>query len=598
MTEQDKILRRPSSREHLNLRLIIVIPAIFILVSLSVGLLAMTLTQWTLHPASPSSKEILILRLSIVASSLLAGFLGALLAYGITKPVRRAISEAQQMIRFVEPEPPPIEAANEVRALSALFDQAFVSFIELVQAREMLDSVNEGIVALDKEGRVAGINMRAQEILETSLVEARHKSLSEILGSAPANEVLLTIVQSGLRDQQERVHTRVPLCSASGKETLLSLKVSPLKLKSDPHELLGAVIAFKEQPYRSGELPEIVGRSRQITEVLDLVVKVAPTDSRVLVMGESGTGKGLIANAIHRLSPRKDKPFIKLNCAAIPEGLLESELFGHEKGAFTGALSRKAGKFELANGGTIFLDEIGDMSPSTQAKVLQVLQEGEFTPVGGNQAKKVDVRIIAATNKDLFLEVQQGRFREDLFYRLNVITFNIPPLRERKSDIPLLADHFLEEVAKRSNYEKKSLSRSTMDCLLAYAWPGNVRELENALERAALLSIGSAIQPEDLPFGANASPLKPSLNKVEETIPENKTVVVARGEKRGIVLQAVARLPEQFTAQELRRSCPSVSPEMVRVVLRELQKENLLMSEGHGPGAVWRKRGNILQKGQ
>ena len=513
MTEQDKIHRRQSSREHLNLRLIIVIPAIFILVSLSVGLLAMTLTQWTLQAASPSFKEILILRLSIVASSLLAGFLGALLAYGITKPVRRAISEAQQMIRFIEPEPPPIQAANEVRALSALFDQAFVSFIELVQAREMLDSVNEGIVALDKEGRVAGINMRAQEILETSLVEARHKNLSEILGSAPANEVLLTIVQSGLRDQQERVHTRVPLCSASGKETLLSLKVSPLKLKSDPHELLGAVIAFKEQPYRSGELPEIIGRSRQITEVLDLVVKVAPVDSRVLIMGESGTGKGLIANAIHRLSPRKDKPFIKLNCAAIPEGLLESELFGHEKGAFTGALSRKAGKFELANGGTIFLDEIGDMSPSTQAKVLQVLQEGEFTPVGGNQAKKVDVRIIAATNKDLFLEVQQGRFREDLFYRLNVITFNVPPLRERKSDIPLLVDHFLEEVSKRSDNEKKPLSRGAMDRLLDYPWPGNVRELENALERAALLSNGSAIQPEDLPIRPNAAPGNPHTRK-------------------------------------------------------------------------------------
>ncbi|MBI2989332.1 MAG: sigma-54-dependent Fis family transcriptional regulator [Deltaproteobacteria bacterium] len=408
---------------------------------------------------------------------------------------------------------------------------------------------------------------------------------------------MLTIVQSVLREQEERVHNRVPLCPPSGRETLLSLKVSPLKLKSDPQELLGAIVAFREQSLRSEELPEIVGRSQQFTEVLDLVVKVAPTDSRVLIMGESGTGKGLIANAIHRLSPRKDKPFIKLNCAAIPEGLLESELFGHEKGAFTGAVSKKQGKFEMANGGTIFLDEIGDMSPSTQAKVLQVLQEGEFTPVGGNQTKKVDVRILAATNKDLFLEVQQGRFREDLFYRLNVITFNVPPLRERISDIPLLAEHFLEEVAKRGNNEKKSLSRSALNCLLAYSWPGNVRELENSIERAAILSTGSAIQIEDLPIATNGSLLNPHPRAVQNNLLENKTVASVRGEKRGFVLRAVARLPEEFTAQELRRSCPGVSPEMVRLVLRELQKKSLLISEGHGPGAVWRKKGNIVEKG-
>ncbi len=517
----------------------------------------MTLTQWALHPAISSFKELLILRLSIVASSLLAGFLGALLAYGITKPVRRAIFEARKMIRYVEAEPPPIEAANEVRALSALFDQAFVSFIELVQAREMLDSVNEGIVALDKEGRVAGMNMRAQEILEISLAEARHKSLSELLGRSTANEVLLMIAQSVLREQEERVHNRVPLCPPSGKETLISLKVSPLKLKNEPRELLGAIVAFQEQPDRSAELPEIVGRSQQFKEVLDLVVKVAPTDSRVLIMGESGTGKEIIANAIHRLAPRKDKPFVKLNCAAIPEGLLESELFGHEKGAFTGALNKKSGKFELANRGTIFLDEIGDMSPSTQAKVLRVLQEGEFTPVGGNQTKKVDVRIIAATNKDLFAQVQQGRFREDLFYRLNVITFNVPPLRERKSDIPLLADHFLGEAARRSNNEKKSLSRSALDSLLAYSWPGNVRELENAIERASLLSNGSVIQPEDLPITPNAAPGNPhtrkrqveknwlgsqaSLNETLEAI-EKELIIQALKKSSGVQVEAAKLL--------------------------------------------------------
>lgn len=505
MSEKAEINHRNSLPERLNLRLIVIIPVIFILVSLSVGLIAMTLTQFLLRPPPPSSKDLLYLRLWIVGLSFLAGFLGALLAYAITGPVRRTIIEAQKMIRYVEATPPPIRAADELRALSALFDQAFVSFIELVQARDILDSIHEGVVALDKEGRVAGMNLRAQEILGIDSSEARHKSLSDLLGQAPGNATLLTISHNALRENQERVHNRVPFCPRSGKESLLSVKVSPLRLKSEPQEVLGAVLAFKEQPDLSGELPEIIGKGPQFVEVLELVAKVGPTDSRVLIMGESGTGKELIANAVHRLSPRADRPLIKINCAAIPEGLLESELFGHEKGAFTGAIGRKPGKFELANGGTIFLDEIGDMSPSTQAKVLRVLQEGEITPLGGSQTKKVDVRIIAATNKDLLREVQEGKFREDLFYRLNVITLNVPPLRERKSDIPFLSEYFLEEVAKRHRQDKKSLSRAAMDCLLAYSWPGNVRELENAIERALLLSNGSVLQSEDLPTSISAA---------------------------------------------------------------------------------------------
>ncbi|MFQ5903585.1 MAG: sigma-54 interaction domain-containing protein [Candidatus Binatia bacterium] len=557
MSEKEKISSRPLSREHLNLRLIVLIPVVFILVSLSAALLSMTLTQFVLRPPTPSSKDLLFLQLWIVGSSLLAGLLGAFLAYGITKPVRRAILEAQKMIGYVDADSPPIRAANEVRALSALFDQAFVSFIELVQAREMLDSVNEGIVALDKEGRVAGMNLRAQEILEVSLAEARHKSLSDLLDRSPTNGILLAITQNVLREHEERVHNRIPLCPPSGKETLLSVKVSPLKLKSEPRELLGAIAAFKEQLDRSADLPEIIGRSEPLTEVLDLVAKVAPTDSTVLLMGESGTGKELIADAIHRLSRRKGKPFMKLNCAAIPEGLLESELFGHEKGAFTGANSKKPGKFELASGGTIFLDEIGDMSPSTQAKLLRVLQQKEFTPVGGSQVKQVDVRIIAATNKELLQEVQQGRFREDLFYRLNVMTFSIPPLRERKSDIPFLADHFLEEAAKRSNNEKKSLSRSAMDRLLAYSWPGNVRELGNAIERAFILSNGSAIQPEDLPTTPKASPVNAhtrqhqveenwlerqvSLNETLESV-EKELIIQALKKSGGVQVEAAKLL--------------------------------------------------------
>ena len=494
-----------SPKERLNLRLIIVIPLIFILVSLGVGLLAMTLTQKILISTDPSSSSLLALRLWIVGSSLLAGLLGALLAYGIIRSVRRAILDALKMIRFVEANPPPIEAANELKALSTIFDQAYLSFIELVQAREILDGINEGIVAVDSEGKIAGMNLNAQETLEITLAEARTKSLNELLSATRDNGALFRLVQSTLKGDGERVHNQVPFHCSSGRELILSVKVSPLKIKSDPGGLLGAIFTFTEQLHRSPELLEIVGRSKQFAEVLDLVAKVAPSDSTILLTGESGTGKELIAGAIHRLSTRPDRAIIKLNCAAIPEGLLESELFGHEKGAFTGAIGRRAGKFEVADGGTLFLDEIGDMTPATQVKFLRVLQEKEFMPVGGNQVKNVDVGIIAATNKKLQEEVQQGRFREDLFYRLNVITIGIPPLRERKSDVLVLADHFLEETAKRSGQQKKSLSRRALDRLLSYAWPGNIRELENAIERASLLSDGLVIQSEDLPISSNSS---------------------------------------------------------------------------------------------
>jgi transcriptional regulator with PAS, ATPase and Fis domain len=551
--QEEEIFPGNGSKEHLNLRLIVTIPTVFILVSLSVGLLAMALTQFILHAATPSSKDLLILRLSIVGSSLLAGFLGSLLAYAITKPVRRAILEAQRMIRYVEEKPHEIKATNEVRALSTLFDQAYVSFIELVQAREVLDSINDGIMAMDREGKVVGMNLSAQEMLEIPLSEARHKSLSDLLGGTPVNRVLLALAQSVLKEHQERGHNHVPLCSPSGKEFLLSVRVSPIKLRRESSELLGAILTLSKQQQRSAEIPEIVGRSEPLMEVLDLAAKVAPTDSTVLLTGESGTGKELVANAIHRMSRRKDKPYIKLNCAAIPEGLLESELFGHEKGAFTGAVNKKAGQFELADGGTVFLDEIGDMSPSTQAKVLRVLQQREFSPVGGNQVKQVDVRIIAATNKDLPMEVQTGKFREDLFYRLNVMTISIPPLRQRKTDIPFLADFFLENIAKRSNTQQKCLSRSALDSLLAYSWPGNIRELENAIERASLLSRESIIQPDDLPIPTESSSAnsptgqsqinkawldrQTSLNETLETV-EKELIIQALRKSNGVQTEA------------------------------------------------------------
>jgi sigma-54 dependent transcriptional regulator, flagellar regulatory protein len=243
----------------------------------------------------------------------------------------------------------------------------------------------------------------------------------------------------------------------------------------------------------------IIGTSPVMREVFKILAKVAPTDSTVLVSGESGTGKELLVRALHRNSPRAQEPFVPINCGAIPRELLESELFGHEKGAFTHAVRSRAGRFEMANGGTVFLDEIGEMDLSLQVKILRVLQEKEFERVGGSKTLKVDLRIVAATNRDLEAEVAKGGFREDLFYRLNVIPIHLPPLRERSDDIRLLADHFLRRFCEKKGRPMLAMPRETMDMLLAYRWPGNVRELENLIERMSILCEGQAILPEDLP---------------------------------------------------------------------------------------------------
>ena len=226
---------------------------------------------------------------------------------------------------------------------------------------------------------------------------------------------------------------------------------------------------------------------------------VAPTDATVLLTGESGTGKEVIANAIHHNSPRAGQPFIKVACASLPETLLESELFGHEKGAFTGAVARRAGRFELAHRGTIFLDEVGEMSPATQTKLLRVLQERAFEPLGSARTVTVDIRVIAATNRELEKEVKEGRFREDLYYRLNVVPIVVPPLRERKEDVPLLADHFLAIYREKNRKPIMAISGKALDLLVRYDWPGNVRELENCIERAVIMGRDEVIVPADLP---------------------------------------------------------------------------------------------------
>ncbi|HXO84382.1 MAG TPA: sigma-54 dependent transcriptional regulator, partial [Gemmatimonadales bacterium] len=242
---------------------------------------------------------------------------------------------------------------------------------------------------------------------------------------------------------------------------------------------------------------EIVGSSKSIKQVIGLLEKVAPTPARVLITGENGTGKELVARAIHALSPRAAGPFIEVNCAAIPSELIESELFGHMKGSFTGAFADRAGKFELADGGTLFLDEIGDMSLSAQAKVLRALQEGMISRVGSGKALPVEVRVIAATNKNLGLEIEEGQFREDLLYRLNVVPIHVPPLRERRSDIPQLVAHFVAELT-RKGLPSKAFEPAALERLTAHDWPGNIRELKNAVERLLILATGSTVTQSDV----------------------------------------------------------------------------------------------------
>ncbi len=265
-------------------------------------------------------------------------------------------------------------------------------------------------------------------------------------------------------------------------------------------------VLLRKEVKRSWAMGDVIGKSSAMKTVFDLVQRVAPSLSNVLIQGESGTGKEMVARLIHQLSTRAQKPFVAINCTAIPENLLESELFGHAKGSFTGAIQKKTGLFEEANGGTLFLDEIGDMSPPLQAKLLRVIQERKIRPVGDNTLRDVDVRIIAATHKDLKASIREGSFREDLFYRLSVIPISIPPLRERIEDIPLLAEHFLHKYAAANGSPVRGFSQNAMTKLIRMRWEGNVRELENMVERAVVLCRSQQIEAEDILDPENANP--------------------------------------------------------------------------------------------
>ncbi|MEQ2128860.1 sigma 54-interacting transcriptional regulator [Caldanaerobacter subterraneus KAk] len=361
---------------------------------------------------------------------------------------------------------------------------------------KIFNSIGSGLVVTDENGVITIFNKLAEGITGISMDEAIGKKIQEVIPEIKIENVLKT----GKEEMNKKIKV--------GNNVVFT-NITPIYTGN---KIEGSVIVFYDFPqieYLENELKRnrkldkafdiIIGNSGKLRDALTIASKAAETDSTVLIRGESGTGKELVAQAIHYASRRRDKPFIRVNCAAIPVTLLESELFGHERGAFTGAVTQKIGKFELADGGTVFLDEIGEIPPEIQVKLLRVIQEKEFERVGGIKTIKVDVRIIAATNKDLEKAIKEGTFREDLYYRLNVIPIMLPPLRERRGDIPLLVEHFIEKLNKKLNKNIKGITKKAMQALIHYDWPGNIRELENIIERCITLSEGEYIDYEDLP---------------------------------------------------------------------------------------------------
>jgi DNA-binding NtrC family response regulator len=356
----------------------------------------------------------------------------------------------------------------------------------------------------------------------------------------------------------ERAQVLMMTAHATIESAIEAMKLGALDYLQKPFEIDELLVVVRraldhqrlrtEDRYLRSERDEqfdhygIVGRGRAMNDIIDRVERVAATKSTVLITGETGTGKELVARAIHNRSAQRDMPLIKVNCAAIPESLLESELFGHVRGAFTGAATNKKGKFALADGGTIFLDEIGTMSPALQSKLLRVLQEREFEPLGAERTERVDVRVIAATNRDLREMVRDGRFQEDLFYRLNVIPISLPPLRERREDIPALVDHFVRKHAQRIGRRIERLDEDALARLQQYDWPGNVRELENTIERAVVLSSGPVIRAEAVSVVGAASQQAsglPSL-RLRQNIEwvERETIRRALESSRGVKKEA------------------------------------------------------------
>ena len=421
------------------------------------------------------------------------------------------------------------------------------------------------LIVDDEPGVRESLRMVLKEGYEPFAVGSSGEAL-ETLASTSVDVVLLDIVMPGMDGLQllEELRVRFPnlpivmlTATKTVKTAVGAMKLGAFDYITKPFdvdelrvildkateraELVREVEELRSEVGRRYQLDNIIERSARMQEVFRTVLTVAPLKTTVLITGESGTGKELIAKAIHYQSPRGRRPLVTLNCAAIPETLLESELFGHEKGSFTDAHQKKLGQFEMAHEGSLFLDEIGEMGPGTQAKLLRVLEHGEFLRVGGTKPVTVDVRIIAATNRDLGAAIKDGTFRPDLFYRLNVVTVHLPPLRERRDDLILLIRHFAQSKARDMGIPEKTLKPETVDALLRYPWPGNVRELENLLERLLVLCEGPTIAFEDLPDQIRRSEQDPGTIK-EQVLEGRKSLGTAVDEfEREIILEALGQ---------------------------------------------------------
>jgi len=414
----------------------------------------------------------------------------------------------------------------------------------------VLDSIADGVFTVNEEWNITSFNEAAEKITGISRDEALGRQCCDVFRASICE--CGCALRETIRTGKSIINKPVEIMSPKG--TRIPISISTAVLKSESGEIIGGVETFRdlttEEELRKkleGKYTffDIVTRNYKMREILDLIPTVAESDANCLITGESGTGKELVARAIHNLSARKDKPFIAINCGALPDALLESELFGYEKGAFTDAKKDKPGRFALAEGGTIFLDEIGDISPALQIKLLRVLQEKEYDPLGSTRTLKADVRIITATNRDIGNLVNTDKFRADLYYRINVMHIHLPSLRERKNDIVLLSDHFIDKMNRLRNKNIAGLSQEVIIEFMQYDWPGNIRELENAIETAFVLCPSGLIQLKQLPdqfrrlkeSKENSSKLKLrdiEIQVITEALKRNNYKKLATAEELGI----------------------------------------------------------------
>ena len=406
---------------------------------------------------------------------------------------------------------------------AALMLEEIISYVHNLE--RVLDNLKEGIIAHDTYRRIFYFNQEAEKITGFSKEEVLGKDCHLAFGKPfCGSRCHFCGDQPTLGDKEECI---THIQTRQGELRRIDMRITTMA--DNRGALLGVLVAFRDvtgllnlqlKAEKSQAFADIIGQDVKMLEIFHQIRNIAGYDYPVHISGETGTGKELVAAALHSESQRSQGPFVPINCGALPEGLIESELFGHVKGAFSGAIRDKKGRFELADGGTVFLDEVGDLTKPVQVKLLRFLQEGEFERVGGEKTVSVNVKVTSATNKDLKKEVRANRFRDDLYYRLNVIPIHLPPLRERKSDIPLLIEHFLKEAAKRNGQKPRRISIEALTLLTAYRWPGNVRELQNAIQYAVVKSQGDIILPKDIPIEIHSKsrPGKPSnhLGKLDD----------------------------------------------------------------------------------